>query len=98
MPEDNLPEKYKINGLELIDYSPPFKDARGVECEAISYKTPSNSKFSVAKDFMGTQICKNGCFFPGFCNFRSVEDAVKYLRENTPAAIKFFDKVPDRRR
>jgi hypothetical protein len=93
MQEKNVPEKYRIDSLDLIRYTPPFKDEGGVECEAIGYRTSSNSEFSVAKDMMGVQICRRGHFFPKFVSFGSIEDAVDYLRKNTPAAIDFFDKV-----
>lgn len=85
-------ELYNIDGLEFITHhTPTIKALNG--CEFLTYKTPLGSEFVIAKDGWGTQICKDGCFFPTFIDFGSINSAVDYLRQNTLEAIAFFDRI-----
>ncbi len=85
----SIPDEYIVNGIEAVNYSKP--DSKS---EAVSYITPNGAKFTIAKDFMGIQICANGRFWPPPpLSFKSMEAAVKFLKENTSSAIAFFDEV-----
>ena len=84
-----IPNEYLVDGLEAIHYSKP-----GDKCEAVQYETPKGTKFSVAKDFMGIQICMSGRFWPPpFSAFQSMEQAVELLRTQTNEAVSFFDEI-----
>lgn len=89
MTEVSIPEEYLIEGLEAVHYSKPDD-----KCEAVAYVTPNGAKFSLAKDFMGIQICMSGRFWPPpFTAFRSMKEGVWLLTEKTAAAIIFFDRA-----
>lgn len=89
---------YEVDGLEFIAHDVPT-DSNPPGCEALTYKAPSGTQFVIAKDFMGTQICKAGRFFPPpFTNYSSIDDAVNYLRAHTSEAIIFFDGVMKQKR
>ena len=89
-----VPEEYFVDGLEAVHYSKPDDT-----CEAVTYKTPNGIHFTLAKDFMGIQFCKRGCFWPAqFTAFHSMAQAVEALKGNTTPAIAFFEAVADRRR
>ncbi len=94
---ENIDKAYHVEGLELIAHSKPDSpEYKG--CESLTYKTPSGSKFAIAKDDWGIQIASNGCFFPPYGtpahgSFKSLKHATDYLREHTTEAIVFFDEV-----
>lgn len=82
------PKEYSIEGLEITGYSKPDD-----KCEAVEYMTPNGAKFTIAKDFMGIQICKGGYFWPIFMPFSSMTSAVGYLRNHLILATAFFNEV-----
>ena len=84
-----IPENYLVKGLEAVNYSKPDR-----KTEAIEYKTPSGTSFSLAKDFLGIQICMRGRFWPPpFTSFPNIDIAVEYLRAKTADAVEFFEKT-----
>lgn len=77
---------YKVDGLEVLNI-----DGVPEGCEEVEYQTPQGTKFSLAKDAMGVQFCKDGRFWPSPMSFPSMEEAVNCLRKNTKSAIEFFE-------
>ena len=78
---------YKVDGLEIVNIDVVPEE----NLEAVMYQTPKGTKFALARDAMGIQFCKNGCFWPSPMPFPSMEEAVGCLRENTQSAITFFE-------
>jgi len=86
---ETIPEEYLIEGLSASDYSKP--DDKN---EAVYYTTPNGTRFAIAKDFLGIQICMRGRFWPPpFTAFFTMEAAVLQLRKSTASAVEFFDKT-----
>jgi len=88
----NVPKEYEVEGLNANNYS-----KLNATTEAVEYITPNGTTFALARDFMGIQICKNGCFWPPpFMSFPNMKAAVTCLRIETKAAIAFFDEVANK--
>lgn len=87
MAELAIPEEYLVEGLEAVHYDKPDD-----KCEAVTYVTPNGTRFALAKDFMGIQICMNGIFWPAvFPSFPSMTNAAEHLRKHTSSAVAVFD-------
>jgi len=85
---NEVPEKYLVDGLEAVGY-----DKVGNLAEAVDFKTPNGTKFSLARDMMGIQFCAGGRLWPGWMGFASMNEAITHIKEHTAEAIAFFDST-----
>ena len=83
-----IKEQFYIDGLKVVNY-----DQAGT-ARAVTYKA-GKLKFHVAQDSFGTQICKDGYFFPDRKSLGTLEQGVEYLRAHTQEAIEFFKHPVD---
>lgn len=91
-----VPESFRIEGLEVVSYSKHEATKEQTGVEAITYRDPRKKTiFSIAADFMGIQICRNCAFMTagGKFSFSLMQEAVDFVRDNLPGALKFFAEV-----
>ena len=86
-----IPKEYVVDGLETLSY-----DKINKRVEAVKYKTPNGTTFTLASDVMGIQFCSKGRLWPNKRSWKSMEEGVAYLRENTAKAIAFFESAGDK--
>ncbi len=86
MVKKEVPNEYLVNGLEAVGYSKLDSNT-----EAVDFKTPKGTAFTLAKDMMGIQFCKNGRLWPIGQTFRTMRDAITHIKEHTDEAIAFFE-------
>jgi hypothetical protein len=83
-----VPQKYIVDGLEAVSYGKLNADT-----EAVNFKTPKGTEFSLARDIMGIQFCASGRLWPSMRGFASMEKAITYIKKHTAEAVAFFDSI-----
>lgn len=87
---NGVPKKYLVDGIEAVGYN-----KLNSTTEAVGFKTPNGTKFSLARDMMGIQFCAGGRLWPRQMGFASMNEAIMYIKEHTAEAIAFFDSTEE---
>ncbi len=86
MAKQEVPQEYRVKGLEATGYNKANSLA-----EAVDFKTPNGSTFSLARDMMGVQFCAAGRLWPNIRGFDSMDEAIAHIKKHTDEAIAFFE-------